>query len=372
MYLDNALRYRRQSKYLFNSTAPSMAELRRSDRARVITPINALYGGRIKLTSGAVKRLQKSGSLKSFFKNLGRKIKSGAQKVWGAVKPVATKVWGVAKKVVDVAANNPIVRGIVEKIPVIGPSINKATKIADDVIDRAEMTAKSAKDVSSKIIDSGKRVVDGVKNKDINAVTSELANIGDIKKGMLDVKEKAQELFDAVRPKVSSGTAGAIMDNIKRLNFKRFERPIGTSQTDRMRYARDWAAFKKAAPYAIFANDINAKRLTIPAKLRNELPNAPKSIDNTGGRIFLGAGEETGRCGGISLTDNTSGRIHLGDSGRINLGGKMLDMYKGKSSSDKQSGRIHLGDGGRINLGGKAKKELDNGASLAALKAFLA
>ena len=374
MYLDNALRYRRSAKYLFNSPAPSMSELRKSERARVNVPINSLYGGRIRLSSNAVNRLAQSGSLKSWFKNLGRKIKNTATKVWNKVSPVAKKIWNGAKKVIDVAANNPVVRGIIEHIPVVGPTINKATKIADTAIDKAESTAKVIKDTGSKVIDSGKRAIDAAKNKDIKGVINEVKNIPDIKKGMEEIRDKAQDLFNTVRPGVSSGVAGAILNNIRRLNFKRFEH-VGDMPAQTV--MRDWSNFKRVAPYAIFAKDITGKRLTIPAKIHRMLPNAPKTIDNTGGRIFLGAGEDVGRCGAITLTDMdpASGRIHLGEGV---YGGKMLDMYHGKSS-----GRIglagaepldfnkdaHKRPSGRISLSGKASKD---DASLATLKAFFA
>jgi hypothetical protein len=327
-----------------------MSELRKSERARVNVPINTLYGGRVRLSASALDRLSQSGSLKSWFKNLGRKIKTAARKVWGKVKPVASKVWNGAKKVIDFAANNPVVRGIVDNIPVVGPAINKVTKIADDAIDRAESTAKAIKDTSSRAIDSGKRAIDAAKNKDIKGVISEVNNIPDIKKGMEEIRDKAQDLFNTVRPDVSSGVAGAIRDNIRRLNFKRFEHPEG----DKAKVMRDWSAFKKVAPYAIFAKDISGKKLTIPAKLHRILPNAPKTIDNTGGRIFLGAGEDVGRCGSIALTDmNPSG-------GRIGLGGaEPLDFSKGYRKRPS----------GRISLGGKVSND---DSSLAALKAFFA
>lgn len=371
MYLDNALRYRRTAKYLFNSPAPSMSELRKSERARVNVPINSLYGGRVRLSGNAVERLARSGSLKSWFKNLGRKIKNTATKVWNKVSPIAKKVWNGAKKVIDVAANNPVVRGIIEHIPVVGPTINKATKIADTAIDKAESTAKVIKDTGSKVIDSGKRAIDAAKNKDIKGVIAEVKNIPDIKKGMEEIRDKAQDLFNTVRPKVNAGVAGAILNNVRRLNFKRFEHPTADGPS----LMRDWANFKRVAPYAIFAKDISGKRLTIPAKLHRMLPNAPKTIDNTGGRIFLGAGEDTGRCGAITLTDmdpSNSGRIYLGDSGRINLGGaEPLDFNKG-SRKKACSGSTHDArspNSGRISLGGKASKD---DSSLAALKAFFA
>lgn len=345
MYLDTVSRYKRPSRYIFLSSAPTMSEIRKSDHARVNVPINSLYGGRIRLTHNGLNRLARSGSLKSWFKNLGKKIKTAATKVWNKVKPIASKVWNGAKKVIDFAANNPVVRGIVEKIPVVGPTINKITKVADTAIDKAESTAKVIKDTGSKVIDSGKRAIDAAKNKDIKGVIAEVKNIPDIKKGMEEIRDKAQDLFNTVRPGVSSGVAGAILSNVRRLNFKRFENPTG----DKAKIMRDWSNFKRVAPYAIFAKDIHGKKLTIPAKLHRMLPNAPKTIDNTGGRIFLGSGEETGRCGSIALTDmgNEGGRIHLGsgESGRINLGGKMLDMYHGKPTAKQSAGRINLGGG---------------------------
>jgi hypothetical protein len=314
-----------------------MSEIRKSDYARVNVPINSLYGGRIRLTHNGLNRLARAGSLKSWFKNLGRKIKTAARKVWGKVKPVASKVWGGAKKVIDFAANNSVVRGLVDKIPIVGPTINKVTKMADDAIDKAESTAKAIKDTGSRAIDSGKRAMDAAKNKDIKGVISEVKNIPDIKKGMEEIRDKAQDLFNTVRPGVSSGVAGAILDNIRRLNFKRFEHPTG----DKAKIMRDWSAFKRVAPYAIFAKDINGKKLTIPAKLHRMLPNSPKTIDNTGGRIFLGSGEGTGRCGSISLTDMGP----AADGGRINLGGKMLDAYRGAPTAKQSAGRINLGGG---------------------------
>lgn len=357
MYLDNALRYRRSAKYLFNSPAPSMSELRKSERARVNVPINSLYGGRIRLSTSSVNRLAQSGSLKSWFKNLGRKIKNTATKIWSKVKPVASKVWNGAKKVIDFAANNPVVRGIVEKIPVVGPTINKVTKVADNAIDKAEATTKVIKDTGSKVFDSGKRAIDAAKKKDIQGIISEVKNLPDIKKGMEEIRDKAQDLFNTVRPGVSSGVAGAVLSNIRRLNFKRFEHPTGDSKS----IMRDWSNFKRVAPYAIFAKDISGKKLTIPAKIHRMLPNAPKTIDNTGGRIFLGSGEETGRCGSITLTDmdpSMSGRINL--SGRIGLGGsEPIDFNKS----------AHKKPSGRISLGGKVSKD---DASLATLKAFFA
>lgn len=369
MYLDNALRYRRSAKYLFNSPAPSMSELRKSERARVNVPINSLYGGRIRLSGSAVDRLAQSGSLKSWFKNLGRKIKNTATKVWSKVQPVASKVWNGAKKVIDFAANNKIVRDIIDKIPVVGPSINKATKIADEAIDKAEATARVIKDTGSKVIDSGKRAIDAAKNKDIKGVIDEVKNIPDIKRGMEEIRDKAQDLFNTVRPKVNAGVAGAILNNVRRLNFKRFEHPADVPYPTLM---RDWSNFKRVAPYAIFAKDITGKRLTIPAKIHRMLPNAPKTIDNTGGRIFLGAGEETGRCGAITLTDMNpeSGRIYLGDGGRINLGGKTagrIDLAGAEPLDFNKD--AHKRPSGRINLGGKVGKD---DASLATLKAFFA
>lgn len=326
MYLDTVSRYKRPSRYIFLSSAPSMSEIRKSDHARVNVPINSLYGGRVRPTHNSYMRLARSGSLKSWFKNVGRKIKRTAKKVWSKVKPIGKKVWNGTKKVIDFAANNKIVRGIVDKIPVVGPAINRATKLADDAIDKAEATASTIKDTGTKVFNTGKRAVDAVKNKDFKGVVNELKNLPDIKKGMEEVRDRAQDLFNTVRPNVSAGIAGSVLSNIKRLNFKRFEHQTG----DRAKIMRDWAAFKRVAPYAIFAKDIHGKRLTIPAKLHRMLPNAPKTIDNTGGRIFLGSGEDTGRCGSISLTDMNTG-------GRLNLGGKMLDM------NGKSSGRIKLG-----------------------------
>jgi hypothetical protein len=328
-----------------------MSELRKSERARVNVPINSLYGGRIRLSTSSVNRLAQSGSLKSWFKNLGRKIKNTATKIWSKVKPVASRIWNGAKKVIDFAANNPAVRGIVEKIPVVGPTINKVTKIADNAIDKAEATTKVIKDTGSKVFDSGKRAIDAAKKKDIKGIIDEVKNIPDIKKGMEEIRDKAQDLFNTVRPGVSSGVAGAVISNIRRLNFKRFEHPTGDSKS----IMRDWSNFKRVAPYAIFAKDISGKKLTIPAKIHRMLPNAPKTIDNTGGRIFLGSGEDIGRCGSITLTDmdpSMSGRISLGGSEPIDFN---------KSAHKKPSGRI--------SLGGKVSKD---DASLATLKAFFA
>lgn len=245
------------------------------------TPSKAEIRQQVKFNDRLFLKNQTNAGIKDFFKKIGK----GAKKVWDKVKTPLKKAW-------DFVTDGPG-NALLNMIPKVGPAISKTLSTVDDIIDTGTEIVKDVKTNSKQI------------KQNISNPNSKLLDNVDVDKLKQDfdwVRNKTTEVYNKVKDKLSpqqkaSAIAAAGMINLELLrNLKPLQR----------------GKMKKILPYAPYIDINKHSRVTIPKFIRDLDSNAPKTIDNTGGRLFL-----KGYASGINLNDIDSGRISL--SGNLAL-----------------------------------------------------
>lgn len=252
------------------------------------TPTQGEIRQKIKFNDRLFLKNQTNAGIKDFFKKIGK----GAKKIWKKVKNPIKKVWDFATEGVG--------NKLISMIPKVGPILAPAIKTVDDVIDTTTDIVKDIKDTKEKV------------QKNINDPNKKLLDDVDTDKLKQDfewVKEKTKEVYDKVKPVLTPKEKASAIENAGMINMEMLK-TLKPMQRGRM---------KKLLPYAPYIQRDKHSRLTIPKKIRDLDPEAPKTIDNTGGRLF------NGRCAsGIKLDEPESGRLFNSSpkytSSRVNSG----------------------------------------------------
>lgn len=252
------------------------------------TPTQGEIRQQMKFNDRLFLKNQTNAGVKQFFKKIGR----GAKKAWNKVKNPIKKVW-------DFVTEGPG-NDIIKMIPKVGPIIAPAIKTVDDVIDTSTEIVKDVKQtkdtVQRNLKDSNRKLLDDV-------------DTDKLKQDFEWVKEKTKQVYDKVKPVLTQKERASAIENAGMINMEMLK-SLKPMQRGRM---------KKLLPYAPYIQRDKHSRLTIPKKIRDIDPEAPKTIDNTGGRLF------NGRCAsGIKLEEPESGRLFNSSpkytSSRVNSG----------------------------------------------------
>lgn len=269
MILGRSNNTNRKTKHIMLQNTPTQGEIRQQMK----------FNDRLFLKN------QTNAGVKDFFK----KIHRGAKKAWNKVKNPIKKIW-------DFVTEGPGNK-LINMIPKVGPMIAPALKTVDDVIDTGTEIVKDVKQtkdtVQRNLNDPNRKLLDDV-------------NTDKLKQDFEWVKEKTKEVYDKVKPVLTPKERASAIENAGMINVDMLK-SLKPMQRGRM---------KKLLPYAPYIQRDKHSRLTIPKKIRDIDPNAPKTIDNTGGRLF------NGKCAsGIKLDEPESGRLFNGstsnDSGRL-------------------------------------------------------
>ena len=212
----------------------------------------------------------------------GRLYQNGAfgdriKKAWGKVKNFGKKAWEKVGKpirnIIKKVSDSDIAQKIINKIP-YGNYINDAIDIVDSTLDTVENVGRTGK----KLYETGKNIV---KKKDINN-----DDLQSINTDIQTVKDQTKALYEKYKSKMSPQEKQQAQEAAGRLNLELLRK---YKKLPRHR-------IMKSLPYSIFLDPNKKARQTIKAKFRDE--NSPKTLDNTGGRLFL-----SGKCSGIVLED---------------------------------------------------------------------
>lgn len=245
------------------------------------TPSKAEIRQQVKFNDRLFLKNQTNAGIKDFFKKIGR----GAKKVWDKIKTPVKKAW-------DFVTDGPG-NALLNMIPKVGPAISKTLSTVDDIIDTGTEIVKDVKTNSKQI------------KQNITNPNSKLLDNVDVDKLKQDfdwVKDKTMEVYNKVKDKLSPQQKASAINAAGMLNLELL-RNLKPLQRGKM---------KKILPYAPYIDINKHSRVTIPKFIRDIDTNAPKTIDNTGGRLFL-----KGYASGINLNDIDSGRISL--SGNLAL-----------------------------------------------------
>lgn len=263
------------------------------------TPTQGEIRQQMKFNDRLFLKNQTNAGVKDFFK----KIHRGAKKAWNKVKNPIKKVW-------DFVTEGPG-NDIIKMIPKVGPIIAPAIKTVDDVIDTGTEIVKDVKQtkdtVQRNLKDSNRKLLDDV-------------DTDKLKQDFEWVKEKTKEVYDKVKPVLTQKERASAIENAGMINIDMLK-SLKPMQRGRM---------KKLLPYAPYIQRDKHSRLTIPKKIRDIDPEAPKTIDNTGGRLF------NGRCAsGIKLEEPQSGTVN---SGRLfNSSTNYITSRVNSGSTDQRS-----------------------------------
>lgn len=210
----------------------------------------------------------------------GRLYQNGAfgdriKKAWGKVKNFGKKAWEKVGKpvrnIIKKISDSDIAQKIINKIP-YGNYINDAIDIVDSTLDTVENVGRTGK----QLYETGKNIV---KKKDINN-----DDLQSINTDIQTVKDQTKALYEKYKSKMSPQEKQQAQEAAGRLNLNLLRK---LNKLPRKRVM-------KSMPYSIFLDPNKKARQTIKAKFRDE--NSPKTLDNTGGRLFL-----SGKCSGIVL-----------------------------------------------------------------------
>ena len=269
------------------------------------TPTDAEIRQQIKFNDRLFLKNQSSGSVKDFFRKIGK----GAKKAWKTVRTPIKKIWDSASK----GGVNKLLRAV----PLVGDVLAEAIDVVDDVIDTGvalgKDVKKNTKQVKKNLTDTNKDT-ELLDNVDLDSMKQ---NYDKLKQDYDWVKNKTMDVYSKLKDKLSKKQQENAEQNAGMLNLELLKdlKPMARGR------------MKKILPYAIYINDINKTgRVTIPKVVRDNDLEAPKTINN-GGRLFL-----SGYSSGINLKN----------SGRINLSGKLTlaEPQSGACSVPKKSGQM--------------------------------
>ena len=246
----------------------------------------------------------------------GRLYQNGAfgdriKKAWGKVKNFGKKAWEKVGKpirnIIKKVSDSDIAQKIINKIP-YGNYINDAIDIVDSTLDTVENVGRTGK----QLYETGKNIV---KKRDINN-----DDLQSINTDIQTVKDQTKALYEKYKSKMNPQEKQQAQEAAGRLNLDLLRK---LNKLPRKRVM-------KSMPYSIFLDPNKQARQTIKVKFRDE--NGPKTLDNTGGRLFL-----SGKCSGIVLEDANLMRNgdHLTNhGGKINKGGNI-------SLTEPESGNLY-------------------------------
>lgn len=262
------------------------------------TPTDAEIRQQIKFNDRLFLKNQTAGSVKDFFRKIGK----GAKRAWKKIGTPIKKIW---KSAADGGLNK-----LVRALP-FGDVLAEAIDVVDDVVDVTKGVSKdikkATKQIKQNITDTNKDT-ELLDNVDLNSMKE---NYDKLKQDYDWVKNKTMDVYSKLKDKLSKKQQENAEQNAGMLNIELLKdlKPMVRGR------------LKKILPYAIYINDINKTgRVTIPKVVRDNDLEAPKTINN-GGRLFL-----SGYSSGINLKN----------SGRINLSGNL-------TLAEPQSGRITSG-----------------------------
>lgn len=284
---------KRKTKYIMLQNTPTKGEIRQQ----------------IKFNDRLFLKNQQNAGIKDFFKKIGR----GAKNVWNKVKKPLKKAW-------DFVTDGPG-NALLNLIPKVGPAIAQTVKTVDDVIDTGVEIAKDIKN-------NGKQLKENITND--NRTILQDIDTDKLKEDFNYVKDKAQQLYNKFSSKMNDKERNQAKQNAGMINIDLL-RGLKPMQRGKLR---------KQLPYSIFIDPLKHTRVKIPTKFIDV--DSPKSLDNTGGRLFL-----KGKASGISLTEPESGRLSLSgactvdkpkkideDSGRLSLSGSKSSTMNRSSKEE--------------------------------------
>lgn len=286
MILGRSNNVQRKTKHIMLQNTPSKAEVRQQ----------------VKFNDRLFFKNQSAGSVKDFFKKIGK----GAKKAWKKIGTPIKKIWDSASK----GGVNKLIRAV----PLVGDVLAEAIDVVDDVIDTGvalgKDVKKNAKQVKKNLTNTNKDT-ELLDNVDVGKMKE---NYDKLKQDMLDVKNKTMDVYNKLKDKLSKKQQENAEQSAGMLNVEILKdlKPMARGR------------MKKILPYAIYIPDINKTgRITIPKVVRDNDPEAPKTINNSG-RLFL---------------NGYSSGINLKNSGRINLSGNLalVEPQSGACSKPKKS-----------------------------------
>lgn len=274
------------------------------------TPTKGEIRQQVKFNDRLFLKNQQNAGIKDFFKKIGR----GAKRVWNKVKKPLKKAW-------DFVTEGPG-NTLLNFIPKVGPAIAQTVKTVDDVIDTGVEIAKDIKD-------SGKQLKENITND--NRTILQDIDVNKLKDDYDYVKNKTQQLYDKYKQYMSDKERNQAKENAGMINLSLLD-SLKPMQRGKLR---------KQLPYTIFIDPLKHSRVKIPSKFIDV--DSPKSLDNTGGRLFL-----KGRASGISLTEPESGRLALAGACSVDKSKKI----------DNDSGRLALAGSKTSTINRSSKEEI--------------
>jgi hypothetical protein len=273
MILGRSNNVNRKTKYIMLQNTPTKGEIRQQ----------------VKFNDRLFLKNQAAGGFKDFMKKIGK----GAKKAWKKVRTPIKKIWDSASK----GGVNKLLRAV----PLVGDVLAEAIDVVDDVIDTGvaigKDVKKNAKQVKKNLTDTNQNT-ELLDNVDLNSMKQ---NYDKLKQDYDWVKNKTMDVYSKIKDKLSAKQQEKAEEAAGMLNLE-ILKDMKPMQRGRM---------KKILPYAPYIDINKHGRVTIPKVIRDNDAEAPKTIDNTGGRLFL-----KGYASGINLKES-SGRINL--SGNLTL-----------------------------------------------------
>lgn len=245
------------------------------------TPSKGEIRQQVKFNDRLFLKNQAAGGFKDFMKKIGK----GAKKAWKKVRTPIKKIWDSASK----GGVNKLLRAV----PLIGDVLAETIDVVDDVIDTGVAIGKDVKK-------NAKQVKKNLTDKDPNVKLLDNVDVDKLKQDYDWVKNKTMDVYSKIKDKLSKKQQENAEEAAGMLNLE-ILKDMKPMQRGRM---------KKILPYAPYIDINKHGRVTIPKVIRDNDSEAPKTIDNTGGRLFL-----KGYASGINLKE--SGRINL--SGNLTL-----------------------------------------------------
>lgn len=288
MILGRSNNVQRKTKHIMLQNIPTDAEIRQQ----------------IKFNDRLFFKNQNAGSVKDFFKKIGK----GARKAWKKIGTPIKKIW---KSATDGGLNK-----LVRALP-FGDVLAEALDVADDIVEVTKGVSKdmkkATKQIKQNITDTNKDT-ELLDNVDLNSMKQ---NYDKLKQDYDWVKNKTMDVYSKLKDKLSKKQQETAEQSAGMLNLEILKdlKPMARGR------------MKKILPYAIYIPDINKTgRITIPKVVRDNDPEAPKTINNSG-RLFL---------------NGYSSGINLKNSGRINLSGNLalVEPQSGACSKPKKSGNM--------------------------------
>lgn len=217
-------------------------------------------------------------------KSVAKKAKNIVKKGFKGLQKAEDLVNNLQKKAITTLGTNKKIRDIVEAVP-FGDQINAVTKVASDVV---KVTDKMNEKIKKKENPFDKDI-----KEDVKKVITDAKNDPGIKKLIDQSKDMIKSLFGKVdKSDLPQSEKEEIKDKAETINLGLINDAKSPSSAGKL---------AKNLPYAMFV-DRNSKKPKIPKKYVSKFGIPQKTLDNTGGRLFLTGG----RLGlGLSLTTPT-------------------------------------------------------------------